>query len=385
MEDVLETPLLARANIDSVVVFRALQLGDMLCAMPALQALRAALPRARIVLVGLPWAAQLAQRYSDRIDEFVAFPGHPDLPEQPVRHERIEEFYDDMKRRRFSLALQLHGSGIVSNGIVAAFGARLQAGFAPTEVGLRASAHSGFEPADRGHGSHIFHLPYIDSGPEPLRLLRLMRWLGAPVSGDGLVPLNSASNFPSTFPSTFPLTFPLTPADRDELLRSGAAEGLRPGGYICIHPGARTRDKCWPAARFAEVADLITAESGLGVVLTGGPGEADLTASVAAHMRSPVVDTAVRPLSIGAMAALMNGARLLICNDTGVSHIAAGLRLPSVVIFSVADMTRWAPLDGRLHRCIRDPSGEQGEVVLHHARELLALSRPPATGPAPAR
>jgi ADP-heptose:LPS heptosyltransferase len=368
-----DMPLLARADIDSVAVFRALHLGDMLCAMPALEALRAALSRAHIALVGLPWAAQLVQRYGDRIDEFIAFPGHPGLPEQPVRHERVEEFYEEMKRRRFSLALQLHGSGIVSNGIVAAFGARLLAGFAPADASARPHMPAGPAPADLGHGSHKYQLPYEDSGPESLRLLRLVRWLGAPLSADGLA-----------FSQNFPLTFPLTPGDRDELLSSGASVGLLRGRYICIHPGARTRDKCWPAARFAEVADQIAEESGLGVVLTGGPGEADLTAAVAARMRTPAIDTAARPLSIGAMAALMDGARLLVCNDTGVSHIAAGLRLPSVVIFSVADMSRWAPLDAGMHRCIRDPSGERASAVLAHARELLTFSRPHATGPAPA-
>jgi ADP-heptose:LPS heptosyltransferase len=357
LSDPAAQSLLAREDIASVAVFRALHLGDMLCAMPALQALRSALPQANITLVGLPWAVQLAKRYSACIDEFIAFPGHAGLPEQPqpLSDECVDDFYARMKGLRFSLALQLHGSGIVSNGIVAGFGARLQAGFVPAD---------GPWPPD------MYTLPYPDSGPEPLRLLKLMRWLGAQV-GD------PARNFP--------LNFPLTRQDCDELLLSGAAAGLQPGRYVCIHPGARTRDKCWPAQRFAEVADHIAADFGLRVVLTGGPGEADLTAAVAARMRAPAIDTAARPLSIGAMAALMDGARLLVCNDTGVSHIAAGLRLPSVVIFSLADMSRWAPLDHRLHRCIRDPLGDQAKLALSHARELLALNSHCATGPAPVR
>jgi ADP-heptose:LPS heptosyltransferase len=141
-------------------------------------------------------------------------------------------------------------------------------------------------------------------------------------------------------------------------------------GYLCIHPGARTRDKCWPAARFAGVADALADEFGLDVVLTGSSAEADLTAAVAARMRRPAIDAAL-PLSIGAMAALMARARLLVCNDTGVSHIAAGLGLPSVVIFSKADISRWAPLDQQRHRCLWDPGGHKAAEVLAQARALL--------------
>jgi ADP-heptose:LPS heptosyltransferase len=321
----------------SVAVFRALYLGDMLCAVPALRALRAALPRARIVLVGLPWAAQFARRYRAYIDDFIAFPGHPDLPEQPALPYAQEEFYSHMRAQGFALALQMHGSGEVSNGIVGAFGARMQAGYGAVGNSLCEAVHA---------------FPYPRHGPEPLRLLRLVRWLGAEIS-------------------SCRMEFPLMPEDWDELARTGAARGLGAGSYVCVHAGARTRDKCWPPARFAEVADRLAFDHGLKVVLTGSASEADLADAVAAHMSAPAVNATV-PMSVGAMAALMRGARLLVCNDTGVSHIAAGLGLRSVVIFSKADIGRWAPLNRRLHRCIRDPEGRKSHLVLAQARALLA-------------
>jgi ADP-heptose:LPS heptosyltransferase len=336
----MNLPLLQRIGEGYVAVFRALYLGDMLCAVPALRALRAALPHARIVLVGLPWAEQFSKRYSAYVDDFIAFPGHPDLPEQPALPYAQEDFYSHMREQEFALALQMHGSGEVTNGIVDAFGARTQAGYGTVTRSPCGTKHS---------------LPFPGHGAEPLRLLRLIRWLGADTAGCRM-------------------EFPLMPEDWDELARTGAVRGLPAGDYACVHAGARTRDKCWPPARFAEVADRLALEHGLKIVLTGSASEADLADAVATRMSTPAINATV-PMSVGAMAALMSGARLLICNDTGVSHIAAGLGLRSVVIFSKADMGRWAPLNRRLHRCIRDPEGRKTQLVLAQARSLLVGAR----------
>jgi ADP-heptose:LPS heptosyltransferase len=340
-ETVFRRPLLHRLDIQSVAVFRALQLGDMLCTVPALRALRWKLPQAHVILVGLPWASQFAQRFRDYVDEFIAFPGHPLLPEQPVRQDEVSTFYTGLCQRELSLALQLHGSGDITNEIVSGFGARAMAGCTRGEP----------LSSDR-----TLLFPYPETGAEPERLLGVVSQLGAEPVGDHL---------------EFPITF----ADERELADSGVAAGLTAGQYICVHPGARHRDKCWPPEQFADVADRLANEFRVTVVLTGSGAEAELASQVAQHMRAPAINAAA-PISIGAMACLMRGARLLLCNDTGVSHIAAGLRLNSVVIFSKADIARWSPLDRHRHRCIWDPTAERASVVLEHARALLSGTEP---------
>ncbi|WP_041646625.1 glycosyltransferase family 9 protein [Aromatoleum aromaticum] len=340
----------------TIVVFRALQLGDMLCAVPALRALRAACPHARITLVGLPWAAAFATRYPRHVDDFVAFPGFPGLPEQPPDSAALPGFLAAMRARRAGLAIQMHGNGTITNPLVAQFGARFNAGFGAP-----------------GSGDGAF-LPYPDDGAEIRRLLALMRFLGAPPVGEQL-------------------EFPLTAADHAELAASGVAAGLRPNAYVCLHAGARAVERRWPPERFAAIGDALHDDCGLPLVLTGSQYETSITAAVTAAMRAPAIDAAA-PISAGALAALLGGARLLVCNDTGVAHLAAALKLPCVIVFRASEIARWAPLDRALHRPVWAPAARDDGVqhggdedlteVLAQARALLAMPARHATVPAPA-
>src|SRR5699024_10844531 len=98
-----------------IAVFRALNLGDFLCAVPALRRLRHAAPDAHITFIGLSAISDCVQRFGHYIDEFVVFPGYQELPESMPDHGVLPEFYRSMQARQFDLAIQMHGSGLHTN------------------------------------------------------------------------------------------------------------------------------------------------------------------------------------------------------------------------------------------------------------------------------
>jgi ADP-heptose:LPS heptosyltransferase len=96
-------------------IFRALQLGDLLCAIPAVRALRVAYPQAEIVWIGLPWTTSFVQRFSQYVDRCIIFPGYPGLPEQGWSPAAWEVFVERMKGESFDLIIQMQGNGTIVN------------------------------------------------------------------------------------------------------------------------------------------------------------------------------------------------------------------------------------------------------------------------------
>ena len=92
-----------------------------------------------------------------------------------------------------------------------------------------------------------------------------------------------------------------------------------------------------------------------------------------AAMRSPRAPGWGSSDELGGLAALAARARLVVANDTGISHIAAAVKAPSVIVATGSDARRWAPLDRQLHRVLHyDTECVSAEEVINEARAVIA-------------
>jgi hypothetical protein len=107
------------------------------------------------------------------------------------------------------------------------------------------------------------------------------------------------------------------------------------GPVLAIHPGAGSRAKRWDVAGFVQVAQWWRAAGGA-VLAIAGPAEGD---------EAPVLGAPeVRDWALPDLAAVLSRAALFLGNDSGVSHLAGAVGVPSVVLFGPTDADRWRPL-----------------------------------------
>jgi ADP-heptose:LPS heptosyltransferase len=325
---------IAAAEVKKIAIFRALQLGDMLCSIPAVRALRAAYPQASITLLGLPWAKSLTERFPQYFSEFIHFPGYPGLPEQQFHPSSFTTFLQEIQSQQFDLVLQMQGNGSIVNPMVVLFGGIYTAGFCIKH--------------DFCPDSNYF-LEYPEGISEIERHIRLMNHLGIPSQGTEL-------------------EFPIMEAEEKELEKLGLP--IQKGSYVCVHPGSRGAWRQWPPECFARLADYC-ASTGLKIVITGTKDEENIVQQVLAHMKTKA-ENAAGKTGLGAVAALIRNAKLLISNCTGVSHIAAACKTKSIVISMDGEPERWGPLNKKLHRTIDWLKTPDYDIVLSETVSLLS-------------
>lgn len=159
-----------------------------------------------------------------------------------------------------------------------------------------------------------------------------------------------------------PVRLTVLEADRDKVCRELSREGLR--DYVVLSPGGGWRAKCWPADRFGELCNRLALDLNIRCVINYGPGEEDLAAAVqrfSGHA-SPVAYN----YELGALMALLQGARCVVGGDTGPLHLAIALGAQAVAIYGPTDPARNGPYPPQ-PVILRDP-----EAVTSHKRDQVS-------------
>ncbi len=291
---------------DVVLALRALGLGDVLAAIPALRGLRRAFPESRLILA-CPEALRPIVTAANCVDDIA-----------DVRSDQVgagdlgpSRDFDD----RIHTVVNLHGRGPSSHRWLEGFSAERRLGHA-------AAGWSGPEWCEEMH--------------ERQRWVRLLEHNGITADANDL--------------HIDPTRLPVPPA------RSADA---------VVHVGAALPSRHWPCARFAEVAlDLM--ERGHDVLLTGNEAEIGRALAVAEAVEAargpggPSLRVAAGQQSLAQFAATIAGARVLVSADTGAAHLASAFATASVVIFGPVSPRVWGPPAGP-HRVLFEESLSSGD------------------------
>jgi ADP-heptose:LPS heptosyltransferase len=288
-----------------ILVVRPDNVGDVIMTVPALRALRAAAPRARLDLLASPAGAAAASLIDEVGEVVVASVSWQRLPggDEDGRDGRDPdgELVATLAARGYDAAVVLTSfsqSPWPAAAICRRAGIAVRVGTSK-EFGGDALTHWVPAPPDGGH--------QVD------RALEVLAAVGVPSQGTDLAVR--------------------VPADADPQ----APEGR----YVVIAPGASCPSRRWPAARFADVGRGL-AERGWTVVVTGTAREADLVAEASAGV--PGVRRLVGTLDLGGLAALVAGADAVVVNNSGGAHLADAVGTPVVELFAgTEEVAQYAP------------------------------------------
>jgi ADP-heptose:LPS heptosyltransferase len=340
-------PIPERAQVHRVLVIRQHnQLGDMLCAVPLLRALRTAYPAATITLVASPVNADV-MRGGRYIDSLVVYDKTSFVGGGRIHPLRLFTFIGGLRREKFDIALVPMTVSVSFTSCLLAFlsGARIRIGAGRIDGKENPSAAFLTRPID------------LDWRNDPhrhqtLRNLDTARELALPE-----VDLGSEIT--------------LTREESEKGSKWVARELTGWPSAVGFHPGAGKIPNRWPPDRFAHVANEVSSRLHARVFVTKGPMDEEPVAEMMGRLLKPPVVVANKP--IREVAAILARMDLVISNDTGIMHVAAAVGVPVLSLFGPTEPRQWAP-PGAGHMFLwagRDIREITTEEVLTCALELL--------------
>jgi len=295
---------------ENILLIKPSSLGDIVMALPALSALRRSFPQARISWLIRPAFAALIEGHP-HVDEIVLFDRKRfgKAWRNPVVFKDLLSFIMRLRRGRYDVVLDLQGL------------------FRTASLGWLSGCSQRFGPIWGREFAHHFYTTAVPPQREYVHVVDYyMKLLEAMGVSDRRVEF------------VLPAKQDATAAARALLSR----HSIEPDGYAVIIPGSAQVSKCWPAERFAALADRIASDHGLPVIATGSQAEGAMIERIQSLADKPIANLAGRT-SLPELAEILRSARLVVSNDTGPGHIAAALGKPLVMMFSWSNPLRVGP------------------------------------------
>jgi ADP-heptose:LPS heptosyltransferase len=330
-------------SFDKILVIRQHnQMGDMILAIPALRALRISYPLARIGVVSstLNRGVLVNNPFVDRLFQY----NKRSVPS-------LFRLIRDVRRERYDLVIVLHtvSFSFTSLALAVLSRARLRIGSTSRELGDSLTGSYLNLTLPLPDGEELAGMSETEHNLYPLRSIGVDTEDLSPV----IVPEAGSESWAEAFDKAH--------------WKAGAVR-------LLVHPGAGKAENIWPPQRHARVVNELARMAPVGLVVLEGPRDAG---AVSAFLDVCDVEAAVvRGRTIGDVAALLRRADLVICNDTGVMHVAAAVGATVLAVFGPTDPYRWAPRAGGLH-VVRAAGGRLADLpaedVARRAAGILGL------------
>jgi len=146
---------------------------------------------------------------------------------------------------------------------------------------------------------------------------------------------------------------------------------LPPGRWLAAHPGSGSDHKNWPERKWAELFPSLLAQTEINLLLIGGEAEGDKLPRLAEALPPGRVKVA-RNLPLAELARLLQRCQAFIGHDSGITHLAAALDLPGLVLWGYSVEHIWRPRSERL-LLVREPKGLSGLPVSRVLGQLTSL------------
>ncbi len=308
----------SREGFENIGIIRLSSVGDVIMALPALEALKRRHPNARISWVVESRAKNILEGHP-LIDELIEFPR---TRWRNMWKERfgvlrsipdIARFYRLLRSKKFDLTIDFQGN-LKSAACTVFAGAPVKIGYAHEECREPNWLFTNRRLSVSGNAFHRVH-----------RDLLLAGLADAP--------------FEYTQPQ-------IHYAEADKLVAEEFFAALPAGGPIVLmHPG--TSDfmphKRWPLPDYAELGKRLEREVGARVIVTWGPGE-DAMASALRDLSDGTFTVAPKTPSMKSLGWFLRKARLVIGGDTGPVHLAVMQGIDAIVILGPGDPRHYYPL-----------------------------------------